>query len=185
MSIEAIIVLVIAMVLLGLGIAFIQGFFKTGTAKLTEPFNAIEFGCDPTAANPITTSPPEMEVKAGDELRVKVCVYGTQLAPGAIVGIKGCTSTTGSTQVPTLLSAPQGIDPHQIGGFNTILTAKTKAVPAVGNTPAVPATNLGTGTYICTLEAVTGGIYPIVPATQTQPASGELFATKQITVSVI
>ncbi len=169
LSIEAIIVLVIAMVLLGLGIAFIQGFFKTGTSKLTEPFNAIEFGCDPNAGHPITTSPANLELKSGDQLQVKMCVYANVPAADAVLGIEGCTSTApeGANMVPQLLAQKQTIARTEVGGFNTILLA----VNQTGNV------DMPVGTYICTLTGVTGGRFPA-------NASATVIGRRQITITV-
>lgn len=147
LSIEAIIILVIAMVLLGLGIAFISGFFKTGTSKLMEPFDAMSFGCDPNSNDPIKTSPTVLQLKSGDTLPVKICVYngGSADAPKVNVGIESCVNTNDNTaKKPKLLTAPQNVKRTDIAGFGTILTAKE----STGTADLVPAT------YICTLTAV-------------------------------
>ena len=165
LSIEAIIVLVIAMVLLGLGLTFVRGFFKTGTDKLQEPFDAIEFGCDPSASDPITISPSALEVKAGDDIEPKICLYATIPADPAILGIKSCKSATSDTLKPTLLAASQKIDRTEIGGFPTILSAIDQAT----------GDDLPVGRYICTLEAVVADEYD---------GTAEAFATKQVTITI-
>ncbi|MBR9700247.1 hypothetical protein GOV11_00065 [Candidatus Woesearchaeota archaeon] len=167
LSIEAIIILVIAMVLLGLAIAFIQNFFKTGTDKLQEPFDALEFGCDPTQGRPITTSPTDIELKSGTQMNLKICVYATAEAPKANVDLAGCRSTNPlylETE-PTLLTTSQYIKRTEIGGFNTVLTA----VNSENSNDA-----LGVGTYICTLRSYTGEGTDITN-----------LGTRQITISVI
>lgn len=169
LSIEAIIILVIAMVLLGLGIAFIQNFFKTGTDKLTEPFDAIQFGCDPNPNRPITLSPPNPELKSGEQIQVKMCVYAKIPADDAVLGIEGCKSTSpvaDAQDIPQLLTQPQDIARTEIGGFSTILTA----VDTTGD-------DLPVGTYICTLTAVTGGQFP-------GTTGAETVGTTQVTVTV-
>jgi len=161
LSIEAIIILVIAMVLLGLGISFIQGFFKQAREKTGEAFDPIQFGCNPDAVDPITVSPSSPELKSGDQLEVKICVYAnTDASQGASVKIDSCTSTAGGTEVPLFLSAAQGISRTEIGGFKTILTAKDAADPT---------TDLSVGTYICTIEATVGAV---------------VLGTEQVTISV-
>jgi hypothetical protein len=146
LSIEAIIILVIAMVLLGLGIAFISGFFKEGTTKLQEPFDAIKFGCNPDANDPIKTSPTILSVKPGEQLQVKICAYAPVDAPQTTLSFAACTCTLDDkTQCgkPGLLTQGQSIKRTDVGGFNTILIAKD----STSNKPLLPAT------YICTLEA--------------------------------
>lgn len=169
LSIEAIIILVIAMVLLGLGIAFIQGFFKTGEQKLLEPFDAIEFGCDPTANDPITTSPTKIELKSGDQFEVKVCVYAKEHAESAIVGFESCRNTVdpSASMMPTILAASQTIQRTEVGGFTTILSANDAST----GDPLEPAT------YICTLAAVTDSDGDFDPNRQT-------IGRKQVTIRV-
>ncbi len=173
LSIEAIIILVIAMVLLGLAIAFITGFFKQGTSKLTEPFDAISFGCDPSANDPIKTSPTLLQLKAGDTLQAKICVYNTLAldAKNVNVGVEGCVNNVipapAVTDVPKLLTQPQNIKRTETGGFNTILTAPSKP-----------------GTYICTLTA----LKLLTPATPFPAATAildaDVIGRKQVTITV-
>jgi len=164
LSIEAIIILVIAMVLLGLGIAFISGFFRTGTSKLTEPFNAIEFGCDPTTNDPIKLVPSALSVAQGERISVKVCLYAPNQFNEASLEITNCKDTNGGTDKPLFLTQSQNVKKGDIGGFNTILTAKKDT-----------SNNLNTGTYICTLVAKA----KVPPATTLTEQT-----SKQITITV-
>ena len=164
LGIEAIIILVIAMVLLGLGIAFISGFFKIGTAKLTEPFNAIQFGCDPNANDPIKVIPSEISFPEGSAAQqIKVCFYqDSTLSAASKVDLNmiaaNCKSTTAGATAPTLVSVSQAVPKGQIGGYNVLLQ---------------PVANTKAGVYICTLEAHDTAT-PALPA----------LASKQITITV-
>ncbi len=165
LSIEAIIILVIAMVLLGLGISFIRTFFAQGEETLMQPFDAIQFGCSPDSQSPITISPSEPEVKSGGQIRPKICVYANKPAELgnevqlSITECRGIEAAGGeNTLVPELIAVKQPISRTEIGGFNTILSAKQGGQ------------DLPVGTYICTLSADT--------------LSGENLGTKQVTISV-
>ncbi|HIH24500.1 TPA: hypothetical protein HA251_05685 [Candidatus Woesearchaeota archaeon] len=165
LSIEAIIILVIAMVLLGLGIAFISGFFKTGTTKLMEPFDDIQFGCSPTATDPLKTTPSQISVKAGDQQKVRFCYYTSQELYKAKVEFKNCVCTEAAcmNKKPTLI-APEvpHIDRADIGKFDSFL----KAVDGADLTPA---------NYICTVA---------IKGSATSTGSVNEVETAQITIAV-
>jgi hypothetical protein len=166
LSIEAIIILVIAMVLLGLGIAFITGFFRTGTQKLMEPFDDIQFGCSPTSTDPLKTSPSQLSVKAGDQQKVRFCYYTSQELYKAKVEFKNCVCTEAAcaNKKPTLVTAEvPHVNRADVGKFDTFM----KAVD--GSTELTPAN------YICTI-AIKG-------ATTSNGAINEV-ETAQVTIAV-
>lgn len=145
LSIEAIIILVIAMVLLGLGIAFIQGFFKIGTQKLEEPFSDIQFGCNPSSGDPVKTSPTEITLKSGNDMKLRICYYAENEVTNAFVEFDGCvcTSPECDTQVPNIVARPLSVIPRtEIGKFDTILVAENQG----DGSPLPPAS------YICSLN---------------------------------
>lgn len=161
LSIEAIIILVIAMVLLGLGIAFISGFFKTGTSKLTEPFNAIQFGCDPTPNDPIKIIPSDITYPEGTTQQLRLCFYPDRdSATGKKVGIRmtqaDCEETVSGTKAPSVLTQKQSVKKGVVAGYNVLLQ---------------PDTNTKAGIYLCTIELVEDGV--------TAP-----LASKQVTITV-
>jgi hypothetical protein len=173
LSIEAIIVLVIAMVLLGLGIGFIQDFFGKGQSTLIKAFDPLEFGCTPTAQHPIQVSPKDPELRSGDDLPLKICVYATVPSPRAIVGITNCKSTAGVSMTPELLVGPQDIKRTEIGGFDTILTAQN-----------LTGSDLPVGKYICTIVAATpANASDEFPNAEQMPTATTI-GTQQVTITV-
>ena len=160
LSIEAIIVLVIAIVLLGLGIAFIKNFFGKGSDALLGSFDPINERCDVSADNPVI--PKDLSVTQGETKQVKICVYNNQNAniPNAVLKISQCVDPSGDkkplnapttgTPLPTALpndeikitTLAQNIDRGKTVGY--------KATLAVASAPA-NAGGAGSelGTYIC------------------------------------
>jgi len=76
LSIEAIIILVIAIVLLGLGIGFIKQFFGKGSESLLGKFEPLKEDCDVNANSPLI--PKEITLKQGESIQTKICVYNNQ-----------------------------------------------------------------------------------------------------------
>ena len=65
-SMNAIVILVLAIAMLGLGLTFIRGIFKGITAKVEEAVSAGEIVNPPTRDTPITITPSTIEMRAGE-----------------------------------------------------------------------------------------------------------------------
>jgi hypothetical protein len=115
LSIEAIIILVIAIVLLGLGIGFIKNFFGKGTDALAGSFDPIAEHCDVSADNPVV--PREIELSQGKSKQVRVCVYNNQVGqiPGATIRLGTCVDPAGLTKTaPTTAGASSALPSDEL-----------------------------------------------------------------------
>ncbi len=74
LSINAIVILVLAITLLGLGLTFIRGLFGKATDKLGGFVDATDLDNPPTAENPISI-PDTIEITAGSTRELKVGFY--------------------------------------------------------------------------------------------------------------
>jgi hypothetical protein len=187
LSIEAIIILVIAIVLLGLGIAFIKNFFAKGSAGLEGAFDPIAEHCDVSADNPVV--PREIRLTQGERRQVKICVYNDQAAkiPSAYFAFKECIKPAGATgpaaPLPvsgnypvssvgdiTLTSAGQDLARGQSYGYKTTVAISETAI---------------LGTYICNVEIIcragTPGCRP--QPLNNEPSTPRISAQMAITVS--
>ncbi|MGV8168909.1 MAG: hypothetical protein ACP5N3_02530 [Candidatus Nanoarchaeia archaeon] len=177
LGISTVVVLVIAMVIIAGGIAFIRGFFKLGEQKLGGAFNIGDFGNPPTVAQPlILTDGPTATIKSGRTAPVKVGFYNSLGMDHEIkIQFDKCESTVGfpaecNPALPGIVSLSQLVVPGGEAGFTTYMTAKCKT----STTDKV----LPPGEYICNLQAiVTDGNDPNL-------AIGSPVATTQITISV-
>jgi hypothetical protein len=178
LSIEAIIILVIAMVLLGFGIKFVTELLGKGQDKLGDAFDPLTFGCDPSANEPLTLSKSEITVSTGKTQKVNACVYaskdykdGTVQLAIRVIG-DTCFKSDGTNAglaKPIFATAPQPVAKGSKGGFPMIITA-SDAAP----NPVAP------GIYLCTIKAVT-----VDASTGTErPATNNMITSKQITVMV-
>lgn len=134
LSIEAIIILVIAIVLLGLGVAFIKNFFGEGEEALLGKFRPLKEECDVTASNPII--PKEFHVKKGEVNQENVCVYNNQnndVANGRFEVLE-CIGPDGSAAPSSFVvnSLGQDIARGESTGYKT--TIRTSENVSVGST---------------------------------------------------
>jgi hypothetical protein len=170
LGISTVVVLVIAMVIIAGGIAFIRGFFKQGTDKLGGAFEIADFGVEPTAIDPLVLVEGSPTIKSGARESVKVAFYNTGSGDAtAEIGIVNCVSTAATPQtcdkpVPIITSLPISVKPGESKGFETFVTAACKG------TSTNPA--LLKGEYICTLVASPDGTI------------ANYYAQKQITLTI-
>jgi hypothetical protein len=177
LSIEAIIILVIAIVLLGLGIAFIKGFFGKGTDALLGSFDAVSERCDVSSDNPII--PKAFSVKQGEANQIKICVYNNQQQriPNGVFKIANCVNPAGNPlgATPPASALPSGelkftslgqdIERGETKGYKTNVQAGSSASP---------------GVYICNIEVSCGAATGVTcPTTAPTPK-----VTTQVSITV-
>ena len=157
LGISTVVVLVIAMVIIAGGIAFIRGFFKLGEEKLGGAFNVGDFGVQPTSVDPLVLVDGAPSIKKDKTESFKVGFYnrGNTDATNVQIQFSDCVSTVtnptecGENVKPLIKSLPQTVEPGDSAGFETFLTAKCD-VSGAGVKP------LAAGDYICTIIATDG-----------------------------
>ncbi|MBN2142283.1 hypothetical protein JW711_03045 [Candidatus Woesearchaeota archaeon] len=145
LGVNAIVILIIALAILGLGIAFVTNLFRGGTDKLGSIIANTELPIHGDAINPIVFEKEELDIKQGKNVKLKVSVYNDGFAgtpPNNVaLSIEGCKDAVGDYADIFLLSAPeQDINPGSDAGYLAIITADDQG-------------NDITGTYTCTIKA--------------------------------
>ncbi|MDP7610765.1 MAG: hypothetical protein QGH19_03290, partial [Candidatus Woesearchaeota archaeon] len=63
LSMNAIVVLILAITMLGLGLTFMRGLFKQATERVTEAVSAQELVNPPTVDSPLTAAPGDITIR--------------------------------------------------------------------------------------------------------------------------
>lgn len=164
LSIEAIIILVIAFVLLGLGIVFVKNFFAKAGSQTDRYIDQAGSACNTaTLDNPIT--PTKFQIKQGGSSTQEICVLNNAAKPiktGKLELIKCYEPTAGAEATAGTISIISGPLPIQRAeGKSYQATIKTKGDASLG-------------TYICNIQ--------VKDTEGTEPA---IVGPIQITVEVI
>lgn len=166
LGINAIVVLIIALALLGLGIGFVTKLFSASQDKMVRIIDRAELPIHADSMNPMLFDTSTLEVKAGKAEPLIVSVFNDAssevLGPGQCAANAGCgvvivrdscVDTSGAEILATdiqISSQAQGIPAGVDAGFSVIVKA---------------ADGLTKGTYICTLGAhfsdVGGGYHDV------------------------
>jgi hypothetical protein len=170
LGISTVVVLVIAMVIIAGGIAFIRGFFKKGTVELEKGFDLSELGTQPTGENPLVLSQGKsITIKAGDEIEKKIGFFNNNpVAKNTKIIFGSCTfggdpailinACGTSSALPIITSVPKVVESGDSFGFVTLVKASCLNG---ANTPKLPA-----GKYICNLQASDIDYYTVLAETQ-------------------
>ncbi|MBI1970537.1 hypothetical protein HYS47_02220 [Candidatus Woesearchaeota archaeon] len=148
LSINAIVVLILAIVMLGLGLAFIRNVFGGATEKIKSGLENVDIRTPASSDNPITIA--DVTMKRTAETRVEVGVYNGDVTPKSNIKlqISECTDSQGNAIAnnPIIAAPPHpSLQPSVGTGFRAIFSwedASNRAPP--------------TGTYVCTIEALEG-----------------------------
>jgi len=70
LSINSIVILILAITMLGLGLTFMRGLFKQISTKVSESVSANELTNPPTTDNPMTVAPSEITLRQGENSKV-------------------------------------------------------------------------------------------------------------------
>jgi hypothetical protein len=150
LGVNAIVVLIIALVILGLAIAFVTNLFRGGGDKLGQIIDNTQIAVQASSTEPIKFETSKIFVKQGKTKDVKVSVYNNGFA------------NANDMVRPTIKSDCQDFDGFEVPGFalNTqmqrISPGSNGAYVAVLKAPGIRA-----GTYICTVEMEGGSNYDI------------------------
>lgn len=139
LSINAIVVIVIAFVVLGLALGLTRNIFSGTEPIITDAFDSTQLDSQPTADNPITIK-DTISIGRQKSSTMSIGFYnsGQNTAIGASFDMVGCLETGGtavSSNLPTIASPKEDIGPSDSRGYKIILTEQ--GMPA--------------GTYICTI----------------------------------
>ena len=140
LGINAIVILIIALAILGLAMAFITNLFKGGEKKLGSLIDRTDLPVHADSSNPIVFDTNDVKIKEGDTGKIVVSVYNNRFEDEEVyLEIDQCVDEQGSAATDINLGAPaQKIQRGMDAGYKGIFT--------IGTTPA--------GTYICTVKAV-------------------------------
>jgi hypothetical protein len=155
LSVEAIVILVIAFVVLGLALTLTRYIFGAAQEKAGSALDIIELESKPTPDNPITIQ-RTVTISRGDSIPMDIGVYNTKGIPysNATLGIASCTSTGATpapvTNPPTIVTIAQTIKQSEIAGYRAFLTEN----------------GLDTGNYICILNVYNLGTNDVYDSEQ-------------------
>lgn len=145
LGINAIVVLIIALALLGLGIAFVTKLFSSSQSKMVRIIDRTELPIHADALNPIVFDTSNLQIKAGKQEVLIVSVWNDDIYdsdPTYIQHFNQCVDNFGvaaSTRV-TISSPSQPIPAGSDAGFSVIVK------PAAGELKGT--------SFICTVGAV-------------------------------
>lgn len=149
LSINAIIILILAITMLGLGLTFTRGLFQSASSKMFQAVEGTSLKNPADAEHPITID-EQLTLKRNDQERLEVGFYNraNQAVTDVSLVITECIDTGGVNVQPENLPrmiAPtiDEVESATDVGFKTILTLDTEGA---GLTP---------NSYICTLRACT------------------------------
>lgn len=132
LSVNSIVIMVIAFVVLGLILTFTRTIFKFGQEKTTSIFEATTLDTPPDAENPITLA-DTVNIKANGKKTLNVGYYNRNpySAENAKFGIYSCQDENGNDiltsgeyeegVMPTITSAYQNIDASDSNGYKIII----------------------------------------------------------------
>jgi len=164
LSVQAIVILVIAFVVLGLALTLTRYIFGTAQEKAGRAIDIIELESKPTSDNPITI-PKKVIIAKGTSKEMDIGVYNIKDTPytSATLGISRCIKTVGAADereiatedLPSMVTVEQTIESSDSAAYRAYLTENDK---------------LSAGNYICIIA-----VYDST-STTTEPYTTEQFS---------
>jgi len=146
MSINAIVMLVMAMALLGLGLTFIRGMMGGATGKLGGAIDAADLSEPPTPQNPVTMD-RTVKVKQGKSTTLKIGFYNADSEEANDVypyfPSGACKASSAEEFEPNLVALPQTVPTGESVAYEVILDM---------NGVNLGSTSVPPGTYACSLD---------------------------------
>src|SRR3989338_6831715 len=138
LSINAIVILILAITMLGLGLTFMRGIFKQMGSKVGEAVSASELTNPPNVDNVLTLAPSDLTLRSSKSEAVTAAFLNT--AGSRSCGLKyGDSTSTGGTDVADLTYSSQTVA-MTTDQINTWLVSVTAG------------TTIGTGIYTLVME---------------------------------
>ena len=125
LSVTAIVTLILAIVMLGLGLGFIRGMFTKVSTSFDEQISSEPEAALASGAFPITLSRESIITSAGESLVLKVNVYNTNSGATAVAPTITCPGLIddGTTDNRITQTAnDRAINPSEMGTFNLLVT---------------------------------------------------------------
>jgi len=138
LSINAIVILIIAMVVLGIGILFIRGLFSKSAEKLTTAISSQEIANPATPDQPIAADREVLISRTNPTKTIKLSVFnvGNDIAKGIIVNMSNCVSSGASLSIAdySLRTSEQNIPKNSYVGYQAIVKFNPSANISQGDT---------------------------------------------------
>jgi hypothetical protein len=155
LSVQAIVILVIAFVVLGLALTLTRYIFGVAQEKAGSAIDIIELESKPTSDNPITI-PKKVIIAKGDSREMDIGVYNTKDTPytSATLGISRCIRTVGDERevetedLPSMVTVEQTIESSDSAAYRAYLTENNV---------------LSAGNYICIIAVYDSTVEGIEP----------------------
>jgi hypothetical protein len=145
LGVNAIVILIIALAILGLGIAFVTNLFGSGSDKLGDIISNAELPVHADPGQPVKFETNEMNIKKGKRDNIKVSVYNNGFASDneeISLALTSCKDSSNNEANGISIAAPgQRISPGSDSGYIVVFTVDGNSEP---------------DTYICTVEASGG-----------------------------
>jgi hypothetical protein len=165
LSINAIVILVLAITMLGLGLAFTKGMFSKFSSKLSVP----EPDIPATADDPVVTSSDSIQITKGKETAFSANFYNDNFGSDPIIGKLYCSEGGGAAALVACSSA-QKVPAAEDKGYQFIIPIKDPA----GNPQLAKSAN-----RVCTLGFAKEADMSCSDGTWPEEA-----VTKQLTVTI-
>lgn len=145
LGISTVVMLVIAIVIIGAGVAFIRGFFTTGEGSLMGAFDLAEFRIEPSRNNPLViSSGTSLEVSPDTEVRIGIGFFNKEGTGNYEPRIR-CQTNNQEAQ-----DALENIDPA--GVLDLLVSRQNVGSGAIETFEAMLSTPPEQANYACTLE---------------------------------
>lgn len=160
LSINAIVILIIAMIVLALGVVFVRGLFVKAGGKLGGAITGAQVAKPASPDEPITVDPTEVQfsISRGEKAKtIVLSVFNTGATANIVPGIPGalditlpfgCKSTAAdaiNNADIKLLAPSQAVENNKLGNWNALLTVNTSKITS-GNSAVCTVTAIGTAT---------------------------------------
>ncbi len=142
-SINAIVVIIFAITMLGLGLAFMKGMFGKIGGEVSGVISSAKLENPPTASDPFTISPVQIDLKKGETTTINIGYYNSGTGAETVTLAANCGTTAAISKKPESFSGRQVAAGDTLAWQIAISAAKT-------TTP---------DTYPCDVSA-TGGASP-------------------------